>query len=218
MEQPYGQQPPTVPPPPGQPAYQQYAVAQPTYAPRRGWRFGRMLRLLVLRFFASLGGLGRALRPHWLLAIFAVILLTLIAVEAGMLVLPTLLQTGSGQSVQRVSAIPPAPAVENYIKGQQAFDAALIWDSFSDDFKNAMRQQGTSRTTLENQIKQEHDSGQRYVKFDYVGGVTTRSGDKFFYLVEIDSPDPQQDGVISYVFTVDPSGKIAEMTQGPAAR
>src|SRR4051812_37598796 len=108
MEQPYGQQPPpaTPPTPPSYgvapPTYETPRYAPPGYAPpRRRWMLGRMLRLLVMRFFAGLGRIGRALRPHWLLAIVVVLLLSVIAVESSILALPVIVGMFSNQGTQR---------------------------------------------------------------------------------------------------------------------
>lgn len=211
MQQPYGQQPPPTPPSYYQPPN------YPPQQPRRG-TFWRTLRLLVLRFFGGFGRVGSRLRPHWLLALFATLLFLVIAVEGFALILPSLAAMVSPQDRQRADSLPPAPAVETYIKGQREHDAELIWNSFSDSFKDELRQQGGSQTALANQIQQEQQSGQRYVKFDYVGGVSTNSGGKFFYLAQIESPNPQRNGMLSYVFTVDGDGKIAGIETGSSAR
>lgn len=198
-----------------QPQPQQYPPYVYNQAAPRGSRFGRTLRLLSLRTASGSAGLGRRLRPHWLLAIVVTILVGIIGVESFILLLPVLLRIGTAQPNGRVESIPPAPAVESFIKGQREYNADLIWDSFSQDLKDSMQEQGNSPTALQNQMERERSSGQHYVTFDYIGGLRTRDGNsKFFYFAEVESSDPSSSGPRPYVFTVNGDGKIVEFTAG----
>jgi hypothetical protein len=165
-----------------------------------------MSRLLLRRSLRGAVVTGRALRPYALTLTVAVVLLSVIGWMAASMFLPS---GDPAQNFTRVASIPPAPAVENFIKGQQNFDGAMMWDSLSEQVKAQRLAQGDSKLTWQTRAEMDKRSGQKYRKYDYVGGVELQNGSSmFFYLVDVESPRPDRGGPTSYVFTVDQDGKI----------
>ena len=54
-------------------------------------------------------------------------------------------------SFQRANALPPAAAIETFIKGQQNFNADMMWDAYSTDYQATQLANGASKATLQAQ-------------------------------------------------------------------
>lgn len=118
---------------------------------------------------------------------------------------------GSGASAATES-LPPSPAAEDFIKGQTTFNAALMWQSFSDPLKQQLAQRGTNQQTLQRQLDQRKQAGMKIDQVSYVGGVSQPDGSKLFvYSLAIEAPNNQGVAESHYVLTVDQSEKIIKV-------
>jgi hypothetical protein len=192
---------------PGYPAPQNpyYAPAPPVRAGR--WtRTRRYSRLLLRRSWYGAMVLGRILRPY---AAFVVIVIALLGVIGWM----SFLLWGpkaAPAAFQRVDSLPPAPAVETYIKGQQDFNADMMWDAYSTDYQASQLASGASKATLQAQASGMRSAGLQFVHSDYIGGVQLDGGrSMYFYTIDLARAD--QHGRFPYVFTADADGKIVDV-------
>lgn len=170
----------------------------------------RIARLLLRRAFYGGEVAGRLLSPHigWLIAI--AVLIGIIIFQSFLLVVPRLIAAAGGDT--RAELIPPASAVVSFLEGQAAYDADLMWESFSPALQDALINRGTSKEDLAAQAESERLAGQRYRKFEYIGGVPLDGEHRlYFYVVDIDSPAPERNGRFSFIFTVDRDGKILNL-------
>lgn len=167
----------------------------------------RYARLLLHRALWLAEQLWRLLRPQLGWLVFTTVLLGVIGWLSLLLVLPRLVRSESADT--RVALIPPAPAVLDFLRGQQSYDADLMWESFSASFQETLQARDFTRERLAAQMEQERRAGQRYRKFDYVGGVRLANAQTmYFYVVEVALPQENGSRSISFVFTVDRDGKI----------
>jgi hypothetical protein len=205
----------TIPPAPATPVVPMTQPVEPVaaYVPPAPTHSGaqrntRLSRLLLRRTLRGLGAAGRALRPYALTLSVLVVSLAVIGWLSTLLMMPE----GNAPSFARAESIPPAPAVESFLRGQQSYDGALMWDSFSEQLKAQLLSQGDSKPTWETRAQMEQRAGQKYMGYDYIGGVSLEGGSAmYFYLVDVESPRPDRSGPTSYVFTVDPDGKIIDI-------
>jgi hypothetical protein len=199
---------PAPPPPPEQPVA---APAVAPYPPVSRLDVGaRLAHLLLLRLARLVAQLWLLLRPRlgWLL--LTSLLLGVIALLGLMLILPRLVQRAADDPGDaRVALIQPADSVLDFLRGQQTYDADLMWQSFSPELRSALEERAITRETLAEQVESERQAGQRYRSFEYVGGVELDGRQKmYFYVVEIQSPAPERSGTFSFIFTVDQNDKI----------
>ena len=110
-------------------------------------------------------------------------------------------------------AIPASPAVEQYLKGQAAFDASPIWNAMSDSAKAAAQSSGQGVDTLQTQLDQLRQQGGQFGEVVYVGGYPMQDGGRFyFYVLSVrNAGQPGQVQQVPFVFTVDRDGKIAKV-------
>jgi hypothetical protein len=191
----------------------QHVVAPAVYAPPPPSRLvvlERLARLLLRRFARLIMQLWLLIRPRlgWLL--LTTFLTGVIALLGLMLIVPRLISRAADDPGDaRVALIQPADAVVDFLRGQQTYDADLMWEALSPELRSALEQQAVTRDALAEQVESERQAGHRYRSFEYVGGVEVEGRRKmFFYAVEIQSPVPERNGTFSFVFTVDQSGKI----------
>jgi hypothetical protein len=191
--------------------------ASPQY-PQRGARgrfrfltfpfrvFYRLVKLLV-------AGIIRTLAFHPVSSLLVVVLLGLVAllgyddVAAGKLRL-----SGFGSAASTDRALPPSPAAEDFVKGQMTYDAALLWDSFSDDMKQQLSNQGTNQQSIQRELDRRKRTGTRIDQVQYVGGLQAANGTRLFvYSLVIQGPDRQSSGESHYFLTVDQNDKIIKV-------
>ncbi len=186
-----------------------YAAPQPYHPPAsRPNVFLRTIRLLMRR--VMYGGVlaGRALRPRIFSVLIIFVLLCVVAVQSLLLIAPRL-GFGTGPVDTRTPLIQPPVAVQDFIQGQREYDAEKMWNSFSPRFQAALLDNGTSKEVIQVRADNERDSGQRYGKHDYIGGVQLNDGrSMYFYMINVESPNAQRSGPMPFVFTVDKDGKI----------
>lgn len=184
---------------PSQTAY--YAPAQPVQA--SGWlRFRRMLRLILIRLLRGIGMVGRALRPYAVFVVAIVALMGVIGWMSYMLWAPTV----APQQFDRADSLPPASAVENYLKGQQNYNAELMWDAYSTDYQANQLANGATKANLQAQANSQRTMGLKYVHYDYIGGVKVDDGSMYFYSVDLAMQN--QHARLHMVFRADADGKI----------
>lgn len=208
---------PAAPPPPatyqpGAPPEGYYQPAAAAPAPPSALEVaGRLARLLLRRLLHLLYSLWHWVRPRFGWVLLSTVLLGVIGALSAALVLPRLLRAEPAGDV-RAAMLQPAPSVVAFLRGQQTYDADLMWESFSPDLQAALEEREITRDALAQQAESERQAGQRYREAAYIGGVTIDGGQRmYFYAVDIDSPTPERSGTFSFIFTVDSSGKIVSV-------
>lgn len=195
------------PPPAPQHAAPQLAANPAVPAPSAVEVGVRTGRLLLHRGLWLAEQLWRLLRPQLGWVLLTTFLVGVIAMLSLLLILPRLVRSDSADT--RVSLIPPASSVVSFLRGQQNFDADLMWESFSPSFQATLEAGAFTREILAEQMEQERRAGQRYRSFDYIGGVKLANAQAmYFYVVEVAQPQGSGSRSISFVFTVDRDGKI----------
>jgi len=191
-----------------QPVYP--APQNPYYAPPvpagRWTRTRRMMRLLLRRLWYGATIIGRVLRPYAAFVVIVIALLGVIGWMSYMLWGPK----AAPPSFQRANAIPPAGAIENFMQGQQSFNADMMWDAYSTDYQAAQLANGASKATLQSLTKTRHNQGFQYVHYDYIGGVAIDTGSMYFYSVNLSVQN--QNLYVPIIFTTDGDGKIVNIS------
>jgi hypothetical protein len=188
------------------------ATAQAAQAPAAPVRVGsltvaaRLARLILLRLLAGLVRVGRALRPHvgWLAAL--TVLFAIIVTQAFLLVAPRIFRSVTTDT--RVALLPPPPAVISFLEGQSTYNADMIWEAFSPELQADLNQRGASKELIAAQVEDERLAGRRYRTISYIGGIQLGERSRYYYVIDIDSPQPDQAGSFSFIFTVNRDGKI----------
>lgn len=103
-------------------------------------------------------------------------------------------------------------ATENYLKGTQNFNAELIINSLSDEALDRGRSRGAIQEQQQ-RLDAARERGVRMDQFDYVGGKPLPDGTSLqFYVVTMRGLGGRSEPeYVSYVFTLDRSGKIARI-------
>jgi hypothetical protein len=140
-------------------------------------------------------------------------LLAVVAVIAAIVLIPLLLANVSvpGVTLTRGASAPPS-ATEDYLRGNQNYDAQLMWNSLSSDAQQQLSGQGGSASTLDRQMQAAKDRGIKLEEFSYIGGKPLPDGTSVqFYLVGMqDQPQASVD-YQPYMFTLDRTGKITKV-------
>jgi hypothetical protein len=193
-------------------AYQPvYPAAQnPYYAPPvpagRWVRFRRLCRLMLRRLWYAGAVVGRVLRPY---AGFVVVVIALLGVIGWMSYL-LWAPKAEPAAFERADSLPPAPAVETFIKGQQTFNADMMWDAYSTDYQAAQLANGASKATLQALANSVRTQGIKFVHSYYIGGVPIEDGgSRYFY--SLDLAQGEQHRQFPYIFTADSDGKIVDV-------
>ena len=178
-------------------------IAPPAKRPGRWLRLRRTLRLLFRRWLYAMTLVFRWMRPY---AVFVGIVAVLLGVVVWMGVQLWWPSASTTQDV-RVVALPPPPAVQNYIQGQQTFNADLMWESLSATSQVSHLQNGVSKATMQAQANNERTGGLQYRHYDYIGGVKLNDGGSmYFYAVDLSSP--QGSAKLPITFLADSDGKV----------
>lgn len=162
----------------------------------------RLVRTLLERPAAALG-FAIAVLSIGLAASFFIL-----QPDFGGLRLPFVGNTGSSTIVRTAPE-----ATENYLKGNQSFNADLMWTALAPEAQERFRARGASAQELQRQMEASREQGTRLEEFSYIGGQNLTDGNSMhFYLVLTRGPqsrgDPQH---IPYVFTLDRAGKISRI-------
>ncbi len=113
-----------------------------------------------------------------------------------------------------IRALSGAPgATESYLKGNETYNAELMWSSMSDDALERYRTRGLSQQSLQQQMEQAKQAGVAVEQITYVGGQSFPDGTSMhFYVVLARGPQSRGEAeYVPYTFTLDRSGKIARV-------
>lgn len=103
-------------------------------------------------------------------------------------------------------------ATRDYLQGSASFDAARVWSSLSPTAQQRYAAQGGSEQLLQQQLQATKDGGTRLVDISFVGSHPLPNGSVVeLYVVGIKSPGSSATRYVPYMFTLDPSGKIAQV-------
>ena len=103
-------------------------------------------------------------------------------------------------------------AAEEFLRGNQTYNAQLVWDSLSDDSRKRFEGAGGAQA-LQAQLNSARDHGVKLEKITFVGKQDLPDGTSMqFYLVGSRGPQSSsQLDYVPYVFTIDQAGKIAKV-------
>ncbi|MFN0070195.1 MAG: hypothetical protein ACKVVP_01735 [Chloroflexota bacterium] len=104
-------------------------------------------------------------------------------------------------------------STENYLKGNQSFNAELMWSALGAESQERFRSRGATTQELQQQMDAARDQGTKLDDFSYIGGQQLPDGTSMhFYLVLTRGPQSRNDPTyIPYIFTLDRGGKIARV-------
>jgi hypothetical protein len=152
----------------------------------------------IIRYFV----LKPAALVAWLAGVVVVI--------AAIVLVPMLLPSIPGLSGLRSNTAPAA--TENYLRGNQQYNADLVWNSLDSDAQSRLQTQGGSLDDLQKQMESARSQGVKLEEVSYIGGKAQSDGTSIqFYLVGIRQPPRSDIDYQPYMFTLDRDGKIAKV-------
>jgi hypothetical protein len=112
----------------------------------------------------------------------------------------------------RVGGSAPS-STESYMKGNETFNAELVWNALSEEAQGRLRSRGTNIQALQEQMDQAKQAGRQFNQVTYIGGQSFADGTSMHFYTVLSrglqsrgEPEP-----IPYVFTLDQSGKIVRV-------
>lgn len=105
-------------------------------------------------------------------------------------------------------------ATENYLKGNQTYDADLICGSLSDELLDRLRARaGNCQEIQQRQLAFAREQGSKLEQVNYVGGYGLPDGTAYqFYVVAQRGPTSRSElEYVTYIFTLDRNGKVARI-------
>jgi hypothetical protein len=103
-------------------------------------------------------------------------------------------------------------ATESYLRGNQNYDANLVWNSLDSDAQSRLGASGGSRDDLQQQMDAAKQRGVQIAETSYIGGKSLPDGTSMqFYLVGIRQQTSASVDYQPYMFTLDRDGKIAKV-------
>ena len=100
-------------------------------------------------------------------------------------------------------------ATYDFIRGQQVYDAKLVWGGYSDRALQALQSQGDTVDALQQQLDRSKQLGAQIQKAQFVGSYPVPNGGSMdFYVVTRTGRTRGDVSYVPYVFTLDSSGKI----------
>lgn len=178
---------------------------------RRRPLFSRILRFPLKLVLLAIVGFFMGIRRHPRLSTGVVALLIVAGgalyyftpAVAPIATVATVSTTGGLSSVQGLVPSPQAPV--EFFKAQQAGDANTMWGLLSDSFK-----QGLSIQQLQTQLSQVKPKMGVIKQISYVGGSKEQDGNGvYLYLLTLDQGGTTAQ--VTYLFTLDPQGKIVKI-------
>jgi len=137
-------------------------------------------------------------------------LIGLVVVIALIVAVPFVAPSIPGLSTLRSQSAPDA--TESYMRGNQNYDASLMWSSLSNDAQSRLRDQGGSPEDLQRQMDTAKQRGMKLEQVSYIGGKALPDGTSTqFYLVGIRQQTQSDLDYQPYMFTLDRDGKIAKV-------
>lgn len=113
---------------------------------------------------------------------------------------------GAADGRPRADSEPTATAM--YLKGQEAYDAHLVWDAYSERAIREAQRRGLTVDDTQRQLDRARQAGNRIEQVNYVGGYPIPNGSMHFYVILRSDGARREATPIPYVFTLDASGKI----------
>ena len=104
-------------------------------------------------------------------------------------------------------------ATENYMRGNETFNAELMWSALGEEAVARYRSRGGSPQTLQSQLDQAKQAGAQLDQVTYVGGQNFPDGTSMhFYVVLARGPQSRGEAeYVPYTFTLDRAGKISRV-------
>lgn len=164
--------------------------------------FGLLLRRVLHRLIRAL--VSVRMLP------FLVLGLAIVAVGAGALQLVQL----PALTVSLPGPKRAPDSTENYLRGNQNYNAELICGSLSDDLLDRLRSRsGSCLEVQQRQLEMARERGARLEQINYVGGYGLPDGTAYqFYVVAARGPGSRSETeYVTYIFTLDRGGKIARV-------
>jgi hypothetical protein len=136
----------------------------------------------------------------------------ILALVAAILVVPMMMPNLALPAIGLSHTSSAPTATEEYLRGNQAYDAGLMWNSLSGDAQQRLTGQGGTKDDLQREMQAARDRGSKLEEISYIGGKSLPDGTSVeFYLVGIrDQPQASVD-YEPYMFTLDRSGKISKV-------
>jgi len=162
---------------------------------------GRIVKRVLHRFVRALI-LNRALTALLVLVVMAGIGFGVYSLVAG---------SGLQLALPRAAGA-TSNAAENFLKGNQTYDATLVWDSLNDDSHKRFEAAGGAQA-IQAQLNQAKEHGVKIEQIEFIGKHDLPDGTSMqFFLVARQTPlTGSQLEYVPYVFTIDQSGKIANV-------
>jgi len=133
-----------------------------------------------------------------------------VVVIAAIVLVPMFLPSIPGLSSLRTSTAPAA--TESYLRGNQQYNADLVWNSLDSDAQSRLQNRGGSLDDLQKQMESARSQGVKLEEVSYIGGKAQSDGTSIqFYLVGIRQPPRSDIDYQPYMFTLDRDGKIAKV-------
>ena len=146
------------------------------------------------------------LHPGALIATVAVIVLIVAAVVAAPLYI------GSIPGLANLRSQSAPPSTEDYLRGNQTYNADLVWNSLDSDAQSRISAQGGSRDDLQQQMDAAKQRGVQIAETSYIGGKSLPDGTSMqFYRVGTRQQAGSTIDYQPYMFTLDRDGKIAKV-------
>lgn len=162
----------------------------------------RRILVPIVRYFV--------LRPARFVATLAVLVAAVAAVFLADAAFPGM-WTRVGAALPRGTA--PAPeATEEFMRGNQEYNADLIWQSLSDTARSRLESQGGSVDAFKTQMDSAKQRGVKLENVSYIGEKSLPDGTSMvFYLVGYRQGADANVEFVPYLFTLDTSGKITKV-------
>ena len=105
-------------------------------------------------------------------------------------------------------------AVEEYLTGMSDFDAARMWGAYAEAVTSEMIARGRSVEELQRGLDQARRTGPGSRRVAPLGTYPLRDGRRYVFYIVRRSGFPPDGGAeeLYFIFTVDPSGKILNVT------
>ncbi len=146
------------------------------------------------------------LHPAAVIAALAILVIVVAAVIAAPLYL------GSIPGLANLRAQTAPSATEDYLRGNQTYNADLVWNSLDSDAQSRLSAQGGSRDDLQQQMDAAKQRGVQIAEMSYIGGKSLPDGTSMqFYLVGVRQQAGSNLDYQPYMFTLDRDGKIAKV-------
>ena len=143
-------------------------------------------------------------------AALIVTLAILVIIVAGVIAAPQ--YVGSIPALANLRTQTAPAATEDYLRGNQTYNADLVWNSLDSDAQSHLSQQGGSRDDLQQQMDAAKQRGVQVAETSYIGSKSLPDGTSMqFYLVGIRQQAGSNIDYQPYMFTLDHDGKIAKV-------